>query len=1117
MGSWTVLNSPGELARLDLGRTDDDLRSRVQSIPNPWARLLLFRLALKDPKHPARRLVENEVLDAFQFLWSAAERPNAPLRFDHVRVAELVAAAERLSSERAEWWARALTELLPARSRTGKQGFESIVVVSAGGRPIIATSPFTILFTAEDAPQSPRDISGPYFRYASGDDARILAERPFAFQRYIAQVVLPQMENHDALLDADSDAHALQNEMKRWLQEQVQQCRRAAGSNHLAHLEPPSNNDWRAAAATLGLEEVSGLTGALRLYTRKAGADMQESEWMLRSTRRRGSLPLVLRPSSFNGRYYPGAASVSLPSNLEASDRDTLPQTATRYPWVYPEQHWFTDQLLVLAEPLERANLYGFANFRSLYTGEKEYLREPRFTIPLRREVLEFFTAEEIENRLSIDVQPSGHVEVTLRVPIGPEQRELSIKRTYDETAFFHEATGPALTLWPRFKSEQWKDYTLFRRDENPNIAQFISIHGVLAGEVLAEDSEQRNELARVSSFDQAPEALEFTNLITGGSKPKRLGIVLPRYGKSQSVGPAQWRVGVDFGTSNTVVSIQKVNGNAPVVLQADELTLSLTRSSAQTRSLLDAYFMPDTLAPRPFGTAVVRFEPLRTHNIHDERIGVRVNVPFNGHVQADKTNCVAGDLKWSAERHTRFLTQAFLRHVLAVVLAQAVEQGVDPRHVHVVWSYPRAFGHGQLNQLDEIWKQVRLYFSERLGGIGPIERGVDESRAVLQFFANEQTITTAGDVNVIVDVGGGTSDIAMYGHGHTIVLDSVMFGGRNLTGPRDWAGTAGSQRNAFVARLLAWAEDNSLADYPIEHAAVLKYLDDEQDHLAFTYLLQSKWFERHGAPFSGEVTAHRFQTLVLYLFGSLAYYVGLSLRSPAARDRSKNYTPAAIMLAGNGSQYMHWLTDLARVDVGVFGEVLGRLTLAGLGAIDGVRPPTVTLTHHPKREVALGLVPATIIKGVDASVETGGSVAGESFKAKLGDRSEEREFTPSQPLRSVDMLLAGQVAELQWADGEMEIERFHNAFSREIERVAGYGQQWSVNVKAIRALLGELSRPDLQQMTKARLHLLASKDEGFRGSLFVVEASAVASAIRDRFFGTPATPARGLEAVART
>ena len=56
------------------------------------------------------------------------------------------------------------------------------------------------------------------------------------------------------------------------------------------------------------------------------------------------------------------------------------------------------------------------------------------------------------------------------------------------------------------------------------------------------------------------------------------------------------------------------------------------------------------------------------------ERIGVRVNIPFNGHVESDEQNRVVGDLKWSTDSNRHFLSASFLRHQLSVILAQAVQ-----------------------------------------------------------------------------------------------------------------------------------------------------------------------------------------------------------------------------------------------------------------------------------------------------------------------------------------------------------------------------------------------------------------------------------------------------------
>jgi hypothetical protein len=278
---------------------------------------------------------------------------------------------------------------------------------------------------------------------------------------------------------------------------------------------------------------------------------------------------------------------------------------------------------------------------------------------------------------------------------------------------------------------------------------------------------------------------------------------------------------------------------------------------------------------------------------------------------------------------------------------------------------------------------------------------------------------------------------------------------------------------------------------------------------------LQSRWFEHHGAPFSGDDAAHRFQTLVLYLFGSLAYYIGLSLRDACTNDPNRDYTPVNVVLAGNGSQYMHWLTDLARVDIAEFGRALGRLMLAGMGKPNTATSPRVSLTTQPKREVALGLVAGANIQGVGGMTDTRGSVAGESFKAKVGDQRREVLFSPSVALQPSDILFADQVAALEWSDGEMEIEKFHVAFARELEGLVGYGQQWAKNAQAIGELFRGFTRRELQQITRARLQLVSSTIGGFQGSLFVAEASAVAARIQDEFFGTVATPARGTAAVA--
>lgn len=1140
VGEWTDVQTPVELAKLDFGvAPGDDVRRRVQSIPSPWARLLLFRAAMEDPDHPARHLVENELLDAFQFLWSRNERPNVRLETTTVRVEEIEAMARGVGTQRAEWVAHALVELLPRRTPTGgdragagEPAFEAITIVSVNGRPVLGTSPYTLLFTAEDAAQLPVSETGAFFRYATGGEARALHQRPFAFQRFVAQVLLPQLDQVGNGVEGNTDGPTAQRLLKRWLTDQVASCRRGAGpALKQAQLDAPVTGDWRAAAAALNLEPIAGVTGRVGWFARPAGDEMRDSRWLLRPGRVDvRQPPVVVHRAEFDGRYVPNGPSVSLPTAL-GDGRDVLPGTATSYPWVSPADDWFTDQLLVLATPLRAgagkagdaatAGVYGFAGagrFVSQYRGPDAHLKAPQIALPLRRDILRYFTPEEIERRLTIEVQPSGQIVVTLRLPVGADGGELAVQRRYDESTIA-QVRGPELVMWPSFQSDRWRDYLLFQQDPAGQAVRPLRLHGSRAGELLAQETEQRGAAVYVTAFDQAPEAIEFTDAIGGGAEPRPLGLVLPRYEEVGAPVPQEWRVGVDFGTSNTVVS--RAAGGREEILRADRLTLALTepRAAGSDRNI-DAYFFPPTLAAEAFGTALVRHLKIPSFNVERERVGLRVNVPFSGFVENDRRNRVAGDLKWSTDTEQHFLTAAFLRHVMAVVLAEAVREGVDPARVAVTYSYPRAFTRPQVNQLASLWQQVRDYFDARLrsagtggadqpAGIGPVRQGPDESRAVLRYFYNAGLVTAAGDVNVVIDVGGGTADVAMYGRGATIALDSVLLGGRNLTGPRLQAGDADQRSNPFVARFVAWSVQHHLRDYPDEMRAVEKYLADRQDHLAFGYLLRSRWYQKHGRAFSGDSACHAFQGLTLYFFGALCYYVGLSLRGIAERHSAAPdaFVPAVVTLAGNGSQYVNWLTDLVPVGVGgsgafePFARLLSRLLVTGMGLGSDVRGPEVRITARPKLEVALGLVAGVPPRGLDEESAEQCPAVGERVRMAVGEQREVRDFAPTSRLALDELLYADGVASLTWGDEPMEIERFHAALQREVGRLAEPGSPWLDTGRQVIRLFERLQRRELQQGAIKLLNFLASRNDGFHGSLFLAETVTVLTRMLDDWF----------------
>jgi hypothetical protein len=1099
VGRWSVLQAPGELARIEFAQENEgELRTRIQSIPSPWARLFLFRHALQDPQHPARRLVENDFLDALEFAWSLGMRPGVNAEIRRVRLDELRARADDTGSPRVGDFAAALLELAPRRRDGGAQAGSALPAVTlllVDGQPAVASSPYTLLFTAEDAG---RAVGGEFFGYARGAEARPLAQRPTAFQRYVAQVVYPQVSGAAPAGGESAEWTTVQQCVTQWLVDELARCRAAAPERVRPQLNPAGVGDWRAAAAAQQLEAL-GDFGGLVLFRR--GSEELPSRWRLRAPNARRQLPLVIDPESFDGRYHEGAQAVQLPPDLRRLPRDVLPGSGQHEPWVAPALDWLTDRLFVLSDPLDAANVKGLAGYRVQGDpGDPRFAPgQARLALPLRGDFFTFFTPDEVDRVLAVDVLAGGAVRVTLRLRVGTEddERELAITRVYPREAIRVDV-GPQLVLWPSFRDPAWREYALFRIDR---VANNVEIAAWSGQEALAQTgAERRSASVGVQTFGAAPEVLELRDTAPGkGARAEPLGVVLPRY-RDRTAGNAAWKVGIDFGTSNTLVAIRESDRDGTGVFEADEVLLPLTRPGADTERFLESYFFPGQIAPEAFGTAIYHLVNLPTLELHAEPVALRTTVPFDGRVENDATNRIVGNLKWANDRENNFLTAAFLRHLTATVLTAAVRRGVQPGNVEFAYSYPRAFEPAQLENLEDLWHQVKTGYAAR-GVELKVQRGADESRCVLEHFRHAGLVGRAGDADIVVDVGGGTTDIAAYGAGRTLVLDSIHLGGRDLTGRREQAETRGGLRNPFVEAFVRWAMDNG---FPEPQRPVLqKYLGDGQVHLAFTYLMRSEW-HRGGSSslFRATPAGEGFQLLVFYFFAALFHHLGLSFR--ALRQAGGPATPFSVTFAGNGSQYLKWVggprseslpPHLRTALVQVFGAASG----ADASRLE------LRISARPKEEVASGLVVPLARAGAgDDPPLIAHSVVGEAVTAPLAQGAAPRTLGPTDHLEPGEQFAKEDVARVAWADGEMEIERFHRSVVQAARQFAAHGGHWTQAPARFERFFASMDGPALRQATRRRLEYLAELNDGFSGSLFILAAAGVLERMMDEFVGEP-------------
>jgi len=1099
-GRWSPVQLPAELARIEYApENESELRTRIQSIPNPWARLHLFRHALEDPQHPARTLVRNDFLDALEFAWSLGMRHGVHAEMKRVRLDGLRAIADDTGSVRVRDFAEALVELAPRRKDApgaAAGALPTLTLLLADGHPVLASSPYTVLFTAEDAAAA---AAGTFFGYARGAEARALAQRPLAFQRYVAQVVMPQLGGGAPAGGEYVEWGTVQHCVTGWLDTELAACRRQAPERVRPQLTPGQGGNWRDAAARLELEPLSELAfGGVVLFRRKPG--VLPSRWRLRAPSASRPLPIVIDPESFDGRYYENAPLVQLPPDLRKLDRDVLPGLGDHVPWVAPAAHWFTDRLLLLSDPLDRANVKGLESYRVQGQPRDPRLAQERIALPLRGEVFHYFTPDEVERMLSIEVLAHGAVSVSLRIPLGAEDdgEEVVIQRLYPEESIRRDV-GPQLVLWPSFQHDAWREYALFRIDRVAAAANGLEVQGWRAQEPLGSTgTERRSANVGVQTFQAAPEVLEFRDTAAGfGARAEPLGVVLPRYRPADAPNEGRWFVGVDFGTSNTMLAVREADQPLARVFEDQGVLLPLTRPSLDAERFLNSYFFPATVAPQAFGTAIHHLRNLPTLDIDREPLALRTNVPFDGRVENDGDNRVVGNLKWSNERESHFLTAAFLRHLTATVLTSALRRGIAPDRVHFTYSYPRAFQRTQVQNLAGLWNTVTQGFAARgLQGVD-VKLGTDESRAVLRHFFSANLVGEAGDADVIVDVGGGTTDIAAYGAGRTLILDSLHLGGRDLTGSREQAETAEGLRNPFVDAFVRWAAAN---DFPAEQRPVLeKYLADGQVHLAFTYLVRTEWYRRGEAGrFRSTPAGESFQLLVLYFFAALFHHLGLSFR--ALHAAGETVAPFSVTFAGNGSQYLRWLGDPhgAEVDpdlAAALVQVFERASGVPAGALQ------VRVSKRPKEEVASGLVASGRWEGqTRAEPVLARSVVGEAVTAPLG--AEPRALHPTDTLAPEERFGGDSAAALRWEGGEMEIDRFHASLVKAARLFAEHGGHWVGAPARLDAFFKSHGAAAIRQATTRRLEYLSRVHSGFNGSLFILEAAGVLERMMDRFMG---------------
>ncbi len=1069
VGAWTGMQSPNALQYVQVRQPNAVTTAvDVTSIPSPWARFWLFSDAIGDGSHPAQQYVKREVLDGLEFLWQHGEHPRLEWKAIDLKVLSRNTGSPA-SDNLAAVLKRFLLQLLPSAAQQA-----SITVVKRHGRPILAASPLSLLVTAPDAAQNSDSV---FFKGEAGR-YRALKDRPRSFQEYIAEVLHAQLRvaadaaaNNDPRYPIKSDY--VLGTFAPWLREEAEEAEGIV----------VAFDGWDTNAAELNVRPCPGQFFGLILHSREAEVF---SRWRLAPRRKDTANPIVIeRDAPFDGRFYENATIIDLPDDneLRAASRERLPMLDDEMSWVAPRIHWIPDRILFLNHPVSREASYN----PKMGAGDAAI----RFAVPLTGDFFRYFNPSDAADLTSVkvtSVSSKGHafggverVDFALTVPL-VENKSITVRKIFQKSDF--EKVGPDLSIWPSVIADDWNDYVIFRFDTQRRFADQIKVVPLQAGNPIEESRSRRTDQVTLIHTTNPPEAIEFQLDLGTGDPPKPLGTMVPRY-ESPPATQERWRVGVDFGTSNTVVVVADA-ANPDQKRDEIEVPVShLTQGYNERLHYLNSFFFTSRLSGKPFGTAIVCSKGYHSLPEKERAVGTKLSVPILRQLTAPGNNDIWGDLKWSAEVGAMDRTKGFLSHLMATVCSAAMAQGVSRHNLTFYWSYPRAFSATQVPTLAGVWE-----FLGRTYGCNVAPMGIHESEAALAFFASRgQAGTMAKEPTILLDVGGGTADLAAYGGGDgggVLFYDSLLFGGRNLIGR-----LVGNELNPFVSAFVEWACDAQGGHLDVvQRDAVEAYRRFNQEHLALGYLFSLSWFEQRGHEFAIRQEHRYMERIVLYFWSALFYYMGIW-----ARKEPKLMETSSIILCGNGSRFLDWLTGFSATQPKTsYEDVFRRMFHVAAGSDTLADTPRINQSRFPKLEVVYGLVHQGPGGTNTPQARHLGPLAGEALELSTADQK----WAPTDSMNKEFTL--SDLGSLTVADGPQEVDRFHEEFLRALDPLSD-DKHWAKGQSALREILERLDGKRVSQKAHFRLEQLVRERGGYKTSFFILEVGIVVEELLTKFF----------------
>ena len=780
----------------------------ITSIPSPFARIDLIKTAFKEVANlgPDGNTIFHKMvsdsLDVGQIFFEADKYADKIEIISWDRKGDLARLTESSNSQH-----RMLGESLRLYLEQDEEiynfnGLEKLYLINytRGPEPlniIGGTSPSTLFFTSANK----YELQG--FQIGNDilldDEYKPLYERDPEYVKYLFALRNNIPNFSSKMTELDDYFELTYKHLSRELKDQVGQL-----------------NDYYKSLPNLNIAGGGELVEVLGINLKKAKGKqdaIKDSDFVIRDERENKEEypPLVLPNETYNARLKYVSAQWESKSKAphfdpQELDERTLPVDGNKYPYLTISD--FLEPILIRTEFSVDKTYFLDGGFKSNEEEKKGFL------LPLKPLYFKYFPVDSLtksingEKRFELKPLSGGYLEAILRIPIQKDEY-ITFRRTYNNPV--NQAHKPEF-------DEKLNKGAIIENRINIGITPFYkfpeTIHQVYNVALYEADFifdnnrfelnyyDSRNKLVPMDQIHHVQRRFKeeetynmFGDIVKSNFDYIQLkhnfasGILVPQF-YDRIGGTSQFDFSIDFGTTNTHIEYALEKG-IPQPLEIEKTEKYHVGSLVSFKDFNEGYLkaLRDDLFPEEIHSDVNYQFPQRTAINYHKKTNFNqpvfslgnISIPFKYEKESfDLSSKVRTNLKWNSNTgENQKILRSFFEELIKIIRNKILLNGGDIENTQITWSYPASMLKYQLDQMENDWLDIiHTYLGEKVK-----IRKVCESLTPYYYYYKFEGIPAMEKPLVSIDIGGGTSYVAVYREDAPILFSSYKFAGDALFG----------------------------------------------------------------------------------------------------------------------------------------------------------------------------------------------------------------------------------------------------------------------------------------------------------------------------------------------